>query len=394
MTLHPDLTNALGAVQHSPDDVAAWQRLALMITAHGTPAQLQQTFGQRQHHAGDGVAILFKALFDADLSTNVDLRNRLILFAEATADDHFGAVLRFFSGSALLCHGDSDKGVEALGRAASFITDNPDTFLDVQHLIKAPAFARMALSKEETDDRILNGSTLDIPPMTLMGDIQPDPSGRWVFASCDSRYFETFSDRFCAVAGTLGPIHVHVVNPTDEQQKWMTANTAPKRQFSVEHQTLYQTSPYYASNRFFHLPAIMARYESEILMLDVDLAKLTDIDVAIAAMAEADIGYFAMPTIMPWLRHHAAFIRYSRKPETRRFAERFSRLLQSAFTGSTWFVDQMSFLNFVNLQRSSGGDIKIAGLEAADGYPFSRFVLPAGEDDTKALLRMQAGLSA
>lgn len=394
MTLHPDLTTALAVVRQSADDVAAWKRLGLMIAAHGTPALLQQTFGYRQAQSDDGVSLLFSALFDNELHHNQPLRDRIVTFADHCPDDAVGAVMRFFSGCIQLCHGDATAGVAAFSRAANFIEANPAPFQPIQHLIKAPTFARMALSKEETEGRILTGDTLNIPHMSLIGDVHPTPSSRWVFASCDSRYFEAFSGQFHAAAGTLGPTHVHVVNPTDEQQKWMLENATPKRQFSAEHQTHYQSSPYYASNRFFHLPTILKRYDSEVLMLDIDLAKLTDVDVAITAMAEADIGYFVMPTIIPWLRHHAAFIRYSGKPETRRFAESFSRLLQSALTGSSWFVDQMSFLNLVNLQRTQVDEVKIVGLEAADGYPFSRFVLPAGEDDTKALLRMQAGLSA
>ena len=174
----------------------------------------------------------------------------------------------------------------------------------------------------------------------------------------------------------------------------MMENTSADRQFSVEHQTRYLTSPYYASNRFFHLPSVMDRYGSEILMLDIDLEKLTEPEVPLQARGDADIGYFLMPTVMPWLRHHAAFIRYSNRPQTRQFADTFSRLLQSTLLGSTWFVDQMSLLNLVNKERVQGNGISIAGLEAGDGFPFSKFVLPAGEDDTKANLRMQAGLSA
>lgn len=394
MIAHPDLTDAIGAVQRNPGDSAAWQHLGLMIAAHGAPAHLQQAFGHRQAQYGDAAAILFRSLFDSELHGNKLLRDRIVAFADHCTDDETGAVMRFFSGCIQLCHGDPVAGVAALNAAAAYIAQYPAPFEKTPHLIKAPVFTRMALPPEDVSQRLGRPGALQIPAPVPVGKVAPAASDRWVFASCDSRYFTAFAERFFSVACALGPIHLHVVNPTDDQQLWMETASAPDRQFSIEEQETYLTSPYYASNRFFHLPGLIDRYGSEILMLDIDLEALTDIETALDAMGDADVGYFAMPTVMPWLRHHAAVIRFSARPEARRFADDFQRLLQSMLTGSSWFVDQMCFLNMVNAERVRSSPITIRGLEAGDGFSFSRFVRPAGEDDTKAQLRMQAGLTA
>ncbi|MEQ9491555.1 MAG: hypothetical protein RIM72_21450 [Alphaproteobacteria bacterium] len=393
MTAHPDLTHALDAVRRDPDDTAAWRHLGLMIAAHGAPAHLQQAFGYRQAQYGDAAEILFRSLFDSDLHGNKLLRDRIVAFADHCPDDETGAVMRFFAGCIRLCHDDPVAGAATLNAAATYIAETPAPFETTPHLIKAPVFARMALPPQDVSERLGKPNALQIPAPIPVGKATPAASDRWVFASCDSRYFAAFADRFFAVAGTLGPIHLHVVNPTADQQLWMESASAPDRQFSIEEQETYLTSPYYASNRFFHLPGLIDRYGSEILMLDIDLEALMDIETALDAMGDADVGYFAMPTVMPWLRHHAAVIRFRTGPQARRFADDFQRLLQSMLTGSSWFVDQMCFLNMVNAERMKEKPMKIRGLEAGDGYSFSRFVLPAGEDDTKSQLRMQAGLS-
>jgi len=394
MTLHPDLTNALAAVQGSPDDTAGWKRLGLMIAAHGTPAHLQQSFGYRQAQHGDAAALLFSALFDQELHHNEALRDRIVTFADHCPEDETGTVMRFFSGCIQLCHGDPDAGVETFARAAACIEANPAPFQSIQHLIKAPAFATMMLTPTEVENRWSAEPALTVPTAVSVEGAVPEPAGRWVCASCDSKYFDAFAGPFGEAAGVLGPVHIHVVNPTESQLALMAQQTAPNRQFSHETQTRFLTSPYYAANRFFHLGWLMDRYGSDILMLDIDVAAFHEIADVVTAMQKGDLGYFAMPTVIPWLRHAVPFLYLRHTEPVRLLAERFDRLLRSMLEGSTWFVDQMGFLNLLNAYRQIEDKPEIIGLEAADGFPFAAYITPSGDDDTKAWMRTEAGFSA
>lgn len=386
-----DLPSALAALQANPQDKTAWKTLGLMIIAQGTPDQLA-LFEQREKMAGDSVSLLFQALFNDELVQNLPLRQRLVQFGDHMSwDNPLGVVVHFFAACARLYDGDR-AGAQAFRDVADAIAQGPEFFSDVPHLARAPSFSRLITSPAET--RIFWSDWGALPHREIVWPDGPAPapgSDPLIFAACDGGYFTRFGARFLQVVTGLGPVHVHIVNPAPGQIDDFRAAAGPDVYCS--HETVprdLSNSRYYACARFFAVEAVIQRYGRDMMMLDIDLERLANLDTLFERIVRADIAYFAMPTLMPWLRHHAAFIHLRNNPAVRTFLNRFANLLSHQLPGAVWYVDQLCLASAVSAYRDTPEALTIDALEQADGFPFAHFVIPAGEDGEKEKLR-QAG---
>lgn len=385
-----DLPSALAALQANPQDLAAWKTLGLMIIAQGTPNHLA-VFEQREKMAGDSVSLLFQALFNDELVHNAPLRERLVQFGDAMSwENPLGVVVHFFAACARLYDGDRD-GPQAFRDVADAIARSQEFFAGVPHLARAPSFSRLITSSTET--RIFWSEWGQLPPQEIVWPDDPAPPpgpDPLIFAACDGGYFDRFGARFLQVVTGLGPVHIHIVNPRPGQIASFRATAGPD--VFLSHETVSKdrsNSPYYACARFFAAEAVMQRYGCDMLMLDIDLERLANLDTLFAKIGNADIAYFAMPTLMPWLRHHAAFIHLRHRPEVRTFLTRFANLLSHQLPGAVWYVDQLCLASVVSAYRDEPKELAIMALEQTDGFPFAHFVIPAGEDAEKEQLRRE-----
>lgn len=388
--MNQDLPSALAALQAAPGDPDAWKTVGLMIIAQGTPDHLG-LFAQREKIAGDSIPLLFQALFNDEFVQNEPLRRRLLQFGDHMPwQNPLGVVVRFFSACAQLFDG-NEEGARAFRTVADAIARNPHYFASVAHLARAPAFSRLITSPAET--RVFWSDWGSLPHQHIQwpdNDIPAPGPEPIVFAACDGGYMERFGARFLDVVAGLGPVHIHVVNPKPGMIEAVQSSSGSALFLSHESVSKDRSnSPYYACARFFAADAVMQRYGRDMLMLDIDLERLTDLDRLFARTRDADISYFAMPTLMPWLRHHAAFILLRHRPSVRTFLQRFANLLSHQLPDAAWYVDQLCLASIISAYRQTSGDLTIAGLEQSDGFPFAHFVMPAGDDTEKEKLRRE-----
>ncbi|RVU37870.1 hypothetical protein EOI86_00780 [Hwanghaeella grinnelliae] len=383
-----DLPSALEELRTNPQDPSAWKSMGLMIIAQGTPDQLS-LFEHRQKLAGDAVPMLFQALFNDEFIQNPPLRQRLIQFADhATWDSPLGVVVRFFAACARLYESDGD-GPENFREVGDAIARNLQHFAAVPHLVRAPQFSRLITSHGET--RMLWSDWGALPPQEIIwqDELVPAPGAEpLIFAACDGGYLDRFGARFLQVVTGLGPVHIHVVNPRPGQLTEFQAKAGSAVFLSQETVSdNRRNSQYYACARFFAANAMMQRYRRDVLMLDIDLEGLANLDVIFERTSKADIAYFGMPTLMPWLRHHAAFIHLKCRLDVSTFLERFANLLSHQLPDSVWYVDQLCLASVVAAYSDIRDGLVIDPLEQADGFPFAHFVTPAGDDAEKEKLR-------
>ncbi|MDJ0686677.1 MAG: hypothetical protein QNJ84_18495 [Alphaproteobacteria bacterium] len=396
----PAIAAAIDAVRQAPGDSGAWSALGLIIAAQGGPAHLRATFGARQQQKGDGAAALFRALFSNELFRNAALRARLIPFADSIPPpDPLGSVLRFFAACGLLEDGDAERGAALFKQTAAEVAARPDDFAGAPHLQHAPDFAPAITGPAETARLADRPHAYPVPEMQWLTDAAADTgtdtgseSAPLIFAACDAVYLDRFGARFLEAAGPLGPVHLHIVNPTEDQLKALSGDH-PTLGLSWERQAPdLSVSPYFASARFFRLESLLAHYRKPILMLDIDLEALHDPQAMLAAIAEGDIGYFAMPTLMPWLRRHAAAIYMADTDPALLFCRRLANLLGAKLAGARWFVDQLCLMSLLAFYRSAGDPLSVRALEDADGFAFAAYLTPAGDAKEKETLRTGAGL--
>jgi hypothetical protein len=386
-----DIPSALEVLQANPQDPSAWKNLGLMIIAQGTPDQLS-LFEHRQRIAGDAVPMLFQALFNDEFVQNQPLRQRLIQFADHTTwASPIGVVVHFFAACARLYDNDGE-GAQTFRAVGDAISRNLQHFGAVPHLAQAPNFSRLVTSPAET--RMLWSDWGDFPPQEIIWPDEPVldiGSEPLIFAACDGGYFDRFGARFLQAVTGLGPVHIHVVNPRPGQLAEF--QTKADRAVCLSQETVSdrrRNSQYYACARFFAAVAVMQRYDRDIVMLDIDLEGVANLNTLFKRIEKADIAYFAMPTLMPWLRHHAAFIHLKCRLEVRTFLQRFANLLSHQLRDSVWYVDQLCLASVVAAYADAPDDLIIDPLEQADGFPFAHFIMPAGEDAEKEKLRREA----
>ncbi|WP_425403275.1 hypothetical protein [Hwanghaeella sp.] len=383
-----DLPSAIEALQSNPQDMDTWKTVGLMIIAQGVPDHLA-LFEQRQKMTGDAVPILFQALFHDEFVQNPPLRQRLIQFGDSMSwENPIAVVVHFFAACARLY--DQDRtGPQAFRDVADAIARSPNFFSTVPHLAQTPGFSRLITSPTETRIFWSDWGVMDhqeiVWPENPAPPSGPDPL---IFAACDGGYFDRFGERFLQVVTGLGPVHIHIVNPRPGQQEEFEAKAGPD--VFLSHETVSKdrsNSQYYACARFFAADAVMRRYDCDMLMLDIDLDRLANLDSLFEKIGSVDLAYFAMPTLMPWLRHHAAFIHLRNRPAVRTFLNRLANLLSHQLPDSVWYVDQLCLASALLAYQDNPDGLSIEALEQVDGFPFAHFVMPAGADAEKQQLR-------
>lgn len=171
------------------------------------------------------------------------------------------------------------------------------------------------------------------------------PVGHVIFVSCDSKYLHDHAPAFlnsCLNAGNA--VHLHVVNPTDEDVKFMDAYPEESITWSSENKKLedQEKRTYYACNRFLVAPELLKKTPiTSMLITDIDCLIMKHISEPMYAL-----GLFLrdpLPGVDGWEREStrvaAGVVHYHKFALP--FAEAVACKIRTQFQeGHHWFTDQ------------------------------------------------------
>ena len=385
--LSKQVQDALDLVRREPGDPAHWAGLVLPLIASAGPRDLLALFATREQLAGDQVQVFFHGLFNDELTHNIPLQDRLILFADhMPADNPLTTVIRFFQACIELDRGDHN-GLTHLADLAEKLGRQGTHFEKIPHLANLPGLMTAVPGPDALENCLQNSGPLLLPEM-VWHRRAGEEGGDLIFAACDTVYLERFGRQFLNVVADLGPVHLHLTNFNDEEDRMLLDAIPAEVGVSFEDTPVaIQNSPYYASARFFRLEALMDAYQRDIVVLDIDLETLNEWPVLLAALKLGEVSFFHMPTLMPWLSHHAAVMRFSNTLRARHFAHQLANLLSHTVIDAQWFVDQLAIMVVALTHKEAINPLKLQ-----NGYSFARYVTPAGSAAEKTDLRTGTGL--
>lgn len=181
--------------------------------------------------------------------------------------------------------------------------------------------------------------------------------------SADSRYFLSFSEKLIGSFSNIGTltIHFHVINPEKNVfvkiKHLRSAYPELKVNFSWSYFNVeFNKRAYYATSRFLIARAIMDKYDSSLVIGDIDLIKNGSIDCFFNRLSGFDAGFRIRPQrcYFPWKKVLVGLV-YLRNNEKSRdllkyvecyFWESFNKEKKR----SLWGVDQSAF--FYAIQKS------------------------------------------
>ena len=223
-----------------------------------------------------------------------------------------------------------------------------------------------------------------------MTDVYEDPTGIFVFASCDMSYLDSHAPAFVAsnaIAGTS--IHIHLMEKPGFRATSLSKLVSLRIQynalakgtrmtFSIEtlkvpkgiNSEILRT--YYASNRFLVAPRLLS-CGGTMYLSDIDsifLAKMEKLD--------ADVGLFlreSLPGTVGWealgTKVAAGLVYYSGNENSREFATRVANNLNT--NGLVWFTDQVSlhqaYTAYEKKMKFHTFDMSVMDWEFRDGSP-------------------------
>ncbi|WP_420547096.1 hypothetical protein [Curvivirga sp.] len=384
----------LQTAMQSPNNQEIWADLFLNGFQGVLHPLLPTLMDQREKLFSDTAQLIFKAFWRDNIYEDDQLHHNLIEFTTATKETSIPlTALRFFSAAMLLKAGNIDKAIQELQIAEVGLMNNVEQFKELPHFLLIPGMLQMLDSLKEVADAEINFPT-------------PNKTGEWhidwiklpsadekniIFTSCNGIYWRQFGSDFLKAVNDKAPVHLHLVNPEEGQVESLSQMEIS---YSIETQTERASSPYYACGRFLVLPELLEKTSANIIMLDVDLIQINEFEKLVEQASLKDISYFAMRTLIPWLRHHAAFIYWTNNEAVKRYASILQKLLWEKLAGTNWYVDQlaMTSLYIFFQQEKEGLSPEIQLLEQDQDFSFGKYIIPAGEDHEKWELRKEAGL--
>ena len=221
-------------------------------------------------------------------------------------------------------------------------------------------------------------------------------------AGCSEPYLDRFGAKLVAAldgAGLRTVLHFHVADPSPALADKIAALAGTCRSLDLRYSTEiyrharegYGRASFYACSRLIRLPEILAHYDRDVMMWDMDAAGVHDVDRLIGAMKDADLGYFEMTNQRPPLICHLAIAYYANTPAMRRAAALISayavlKLRQTPY----WLLDQSSVFCVSRYLREFAG-LRINDFTAKPGGEFERYFDIEGSASEKQGMRNRAG---
>lgn len=181
-----------------------------------------------------------------------------------------------------------------------------------------------------------------------------------VFAACDSKYFDMFSEVFISSFAynlTSKICHIHVVNPTKStiEKANIIASSFANFNFSYEH-SRFNEAIYFATARFLTLETILDFYGKDVLVCDIDAAFLADFSISEILSQNFDLVIKADDqcglALYPWRGLAAGFLAVKNNDRAKDFIRSLKsyilNFLLDAQYDNIWYFDQTALYCLLN----------------------------------------------
>jgi hypothetical protein len=175
-----------------------------------------------------------------------------------------------------------------------------------------------------------------------------------VLASCNGIYFERFGPAFLASAASFVGLrcHVHVVNPTEQTEALFgEAKKTASAELSLSCDEGPADPSYYACKRFLIAGRIMDRFDTDLIITDIDTVLMPGILDLLVKMDSADGGLFEREArTAPMEICHCSLSVFRRTESARRFLQLLALyLLPKLEEYGVWMLDQSALFTLSRL---------------------------------------------
>ncbi len=397
------------AAPRTPVSFEDWVTLGTQLVAQGRASDVLRLVELRHGLAGDGLQ-LFSDCLGAALRDSPD-HGPILAIAEATpADNILKFIARYMGALVSAQRGEIERGIAEIVGLARIADILPAQFKDVPAIATIIAEGQML----EGFDAVAALEALDDGELlTRLGGVQqrasfvaapPQRAERFIFlSSCDERYLDRFGPavvRALEGTGARTTYHLHIVDPSPMVDAKIGRLQETCSNIALSHSTEtyerpeqqgYWRASFYACSRLVRLPEVLARYDCDVFMCDMDTERVRRLDELLTAMEGADIGYFHMANTRLSLVCHLAAVYFSNNPTTRRFADLNRKyILAKLLRTPLWLLDQTSFYCASRYLAATSG-LRIADFSRLPGGDFYSHVAVASSSAEKQRLRASAG---
>jgi hypothetical protein len=393
----------------SPSEWTCWLDLASCLVAVRNHAGLFHLIGQRQEMSGDGLRLFHDCLTATLRWSDREPFQQLLA---ATPRDSLAFIIALYVSGIAACGDDPERGIHELKAAAAAAQGCAEHFEKDPVLCSAlhegdvlESFETIAALEQKDRTGTIDAFGHIEHDARFVGQPSSPIEAPFIFlSSCDERYLDRFGSVVTKALDdtkTRTVYHLHVVDPSDEiEHKFARLRAACANldlQLSTEtyrrDQKGYSRASYYACSRLARLPEILARYDRDVMMWDMDIEKVSNMDRLVNAMRGFDLGYFEMKHQRPSLICHLATVYFS-KTGARRCADLISKYALTKLKNTPyWLLDQASVF-CVSRYLQAEGALRINDFSACPGGAFETYVGVAASASEKQTLRQHAGRGA
>lgn len=400
----------IDACRAAPAAAEPWILLALCLLCLGRFADLQSIIDLRQRQGNDGLKLFNDCLLVAlEWSEHSAIRN---IAAALPSNSALTVVGKYMAGIVDALDGDVDRGIGQIHEAAGMIPALPANLsaepyiatIATEACLLAPAALVADIEQSNTEHlaEIFEGvaerlSLPDVPRSRIREN--------FIFlSSCDQRYLQRFGEtvvRALDATGANTVYHLHIVDPSPD-----VALTVARLQEGCSSLTLnyttetydrddqgYVRAEFYACSRLIRLPEILALYDRDIFMWDVDTNGVTDFTALIGMMEGFDLGYFRMKNTRLTLVSHLAAVYFANTASTRRLSRIIRNYIVTKFaTTPFWLLDQASVYCASQFLTATDPDFRVRDF-GYDGRSFASYVDIASSAEEKQSMRKAADRS-
>jgi hypothetical protein len=200
--------------------------------------------------------------------------------------------------------------------------------------------------------------------------------------------------------GARAIYHLHVVDPTMAIAAKIARLQAFCSSLTVRCSTEvyrrddagYTRAEYYACARLVRLPEIVAFYDRDVFIWDVDTNGVSNLPALVAAMRDRDLGFFQIKNTRLTLVCHLAAFYVANTALGRRCADIIRNyVLAKLPDASLWLLDQASVYCVSQFLEAQPSGLRIQDFSATPGGAFTDYVDIASSAKEKQDMRKQAG---
>lgn len=326
----------------------------------------------------DGIGALFAALPREDGLSMVGAYWTAIDLSDRDGDDERAAALF----AEAFAHA---QAFRAAGHDSGLI----DRFIATGTSIKSDRFVLAAETAPAEADRI----------EMLCAEGAADPAQGVFFAAADAGYVNAYARGCARSLAALGPgrtFHLHIVDPDRASLAVMAAirseNPSLACRFSIERAQGRGDAVYYACARFLHLPVILDRYGTAVIVSDIDQLFAAPVARLPRQSDAVDLALFRNATVFPWLKCSAALVQVAPSPGGKRAAALLANVLRRQLRERrNWTLDQAALFSVLRALNRHHPEVRVADMADLLGASMAETFRSQGALAEKRTLRRGAG---